>query len=135
MAVEHSVERRREREGVRFWTVFGVGLGTALFLVATLGLLSVYVRWMGAPPNSPPQPTRFPEPHLQRDEAGELRALQREQAAQVEGYAWEDREKGLLRIPVSRAMAILAARGPSALDPLEAPTGIPLPVRPETPAP
>jgi len=121
MARDDRLAEIREPGQVRARAVLGVGLGTALFLAATLGLLAAYVRWMGVPPKAPPEPARFPAPRLQVDPVAELRALQAEQAAQLEGYAWIDRERGLLRIPVARAMAILAGRGQAAYDPPEAP--------------
>ncbi|MDB5413279.1 MAG: hypothetical protein JWR10_1614 [Rubritepida sp.] len=120
--MDEDLNEIREPGHVRVGAVLGVGLGTILFLAATLGLLPVYIRWMAVPPNAPPQPERFPPPRLEADPTAELRALRAEQAAQLEGYAWVDRERGLLRIPVARAMEILAARGQAAYAPLEAPS-------------
>ena len=43
----------------------------------------------------------------------------REQRAKLAGYDWIDRQKGVIRIPIERAMALIAARGMHGYDPLE----------------
>ena len=130
MAARELAERR-QRESVRGWAVLGVGFGTLAFLGLALFGIGFYVRWIGAPPNDPPHPTPFPEPRLQADSTADMNTLRGEQARQVEGYAWISRDRGLVRIPVARAMEILATRGAAGLDPLEVPPPEPLPVRPE----
>ncbi|MFT8244731.1 hypothetical protein [Roseomonas sp. BN140053] len=126
-----GLRARRQRIEIRAGTVLGVGFGTAALLAVTLGGVYGYFHWAGVRTDIP-RPARFPEPRVQSDPAGDLRDLQAAQRAQLEGYAWVDRERGLIRIPVARAMAILAARGEAALAPLEAPDpAVPMPVRPE----
>jgi hypothetical protein len=49
-----------------------------------------------------------PEPRLQADPLGDLRALRAEEDALLHGYAWVDRKAGTVRIPIERAMALLA---------------------------
>jgi hypothetical protein len=49
-----------------------------------------------------------PEPRLQADPLGDLRALRAEEDALLHGYAWVDRKAGAVRIPIERAMALLA---------------------------
>lgn len=60
-----------------------------------------------------------PEPRLQTEPIADLAALRARDAALLHSYAWVDRNAGLVRIPVERAIEILAARG--------------LPVRPAAP--
>ena len=43
---------------------------------------------------------------LQRDEQADLRRYREEQAALIASYAWVDKEKGIARIPVERAMEL-----------------------------
>ncbi len=43
---------------------------------------------------------------LQRDELADLRRYQEEQTALTTSYAWVDKDKGVARIPVERAMAL-----------------------------
>jgi hypothetical protein len=52
-----------------------------------------------------------PEPRLSVKPGDELKALRAEEAKQLEGYDWIDREQGVVRIPIARAMEILAQRG------------------------
>ena len=66
-------------------------------------------------------PAAFAPPRLQSDPAGELRDYQAAQRARLSGYAWADRERGLVRIPIERAMAMIAARGGGAYEPLDPP--------------
>jgi hypothetical protein len=52
-----------------------------------------------------------PFPVLQTRPAEDLRALRAREDSILEGYGWEDSIAGKARIPVDRAMEILAARG------------------------
>lgn len=57
-----------------------------------------------------------PPPRL---EVRPLKTLEQVRASErelLEGYGWVDREAGLARIPIGRAMAILAGRGWPAAD-------------------
>lgn len=131
MEPEAKLLDRREPTTIAAWTAALVGLGTGVFLAVVLGVLYLFYR-PDAPLVAPPAPARFPEPRIQSDPAGDLSDLQAEQRRQREGYAWVDREHGLARIPVPRAMEAIAARGEAAYAPLEEPEpGVPLPVRAE----
>ncbi len=131
MARESGLAAQREPIGLWSWIVLGVGLGTAAFLFVSMGGLYAYYRWM-AVHVAVEQPARFPAPRLQSDPAGDLRDFQAAQREQLVGYAWVDRESGRLRIPVARAMEILAGRGQAAYAPLQEPEpGVPLPVWPQ----
>jgi hypothetical protein len=61
-----------------------------------------------------------PEPRLQPDPVRDLQALHAQEHAVLNGYGWVDRKAGVVRIPVQRAMELLAQRG--------------LPARPQPPA-
>ncbi len=50
-------------------------------------------------------------PPLEVDPAAERVALEARARARLQGYAWTDRDAGLARIPIERAMALLVARG------------------------
>ncbi len=71
----------------------------------------------------------FPAPRLQPNPAQDYVDFHAAQMKQLAGYAWVDRSTALVHLPIERAMALIAARGPRAYDPLE---GSP---PPETPAP
>ena len=62
----------------------------------------------------PPIPTterKFPAPRLQTHPAEDLASLQAREEKQLTGYGWVDREKGVVRIPIDRAMGLLVERG------------------------
>ena len=52
-----------------------------------------------------------PTPRLRVNAVQELAQLHAREAAQLEGYAWVDKEAGIARIPVARAIEIVAAHG------------------------
>jgi hypothetical protein len=52
-----------------------------------------------------------PAPRLQTDPVDDLRALRARDQALLSGYAWVDRDAGVVRIPIERAKDVLAQRG------------------------
>ncbi|TDH60879.1 hypothetical protein E2C06_19875 [Dankookia rubra] len=121
MARETVLAERREPLDLRPWLVLGVGLGTLALVGAVLGAVWLFQSLVGFEPAGVSPPAAFAPPHLQSDPAGELRDYQAAQRARLSGYAWADRERGLVRIPVERAMAMVAARGRGAYEPLDPP--------------
>jgi hypothetical protein len=56
----------------------------------------------------PPLGAMPPEPRLQSHPVADLAAERAREQAMLDGYAWVDRDAGIARIPVDRAMDILA---------------------------
>lgn len=52
-----------------------------------------------------------PAPRLQNYPFGDVKAYRREQRELLERYVWVDRNTGVVRIPVERAIEVLAAQG------------------------
>jgi hypothetical protein len=50
-------------------------------------------------------------PRLQTDPAGDLRAFRQSEDARLSGFGWVDRDKGIVRMPIERAMGLIAERG------------------------
>ncbi len=122
MARETILTERREPPDLRPWLVVGVGLGTLGLVGAVLGVVWLFEAFGGSPlASAVVPPSAFTPPQLQSDPAGELRDYQAAQRARLSDYAWTDRERGLVRIPIERAMAIIAARGSGAYEPLDPP--------------
>jgi hypothetical protein len=76
------------------------------------------------------QPKRLPpEPRLQSDEAGDLDKLRKNEDAILNTYGWVDRKAGIVRIPVDRALDLIAERGlpsvPGQLAPVQQPAAQP----------
>jgi hypothetical protein len=52
-----------------------------------------------------------PEPRLQTDPRDDMANLRRSQDEILESYAWVDRNAGIVRIPIERAMTLIAESG------------------------
>jgi hypothetical protein len=112
-----------EVRDVRVRGVLIAGIGVlGLMLVAsgvTRVLVGHYVRRearSSAPANPLAErwaPALPPEPRLQTDPMRDLLELRAREGAQLHGYAWADRQTGHVRIPIERAMALLATDGAS----------------------
>ena len=63
--------------------------------------------------------TAFPDPRLEDDERGQLNRIRLKEEETLATYDWIDQNAGTVRIPIDRAMDLVAQRG--------------LPVRPQTP--
>jgi hypothetical protein len=55
--------------------------------------------------------TEPPAPRLQPDPRADLLALRAQEDAVLNNYAWVDKGRGVVRVPIERAMQILAERG------------------------
>ncbi len=73
-----------------------------------------------SPMVTPPADTRtvtkedtqsFPQPRLEVNERTQLRDVIEDQDRKLETYGWVDKEKGIVRIPIERAMDLIAERG------------------------
>ena len=107
----------------------------ALGMAATTVLVFLLVRWLfvyyvGREAQRGPAPNPLsstvgrqlpPEPRLQVKPVEDLRQLRAAEDAQLNTYGWVDRNAGTVRIPIARALQLLAERG--------------LPARPEPAAP
>jgi hypothetical protein len=54
---------------------------------------------------------QFPEPRLQSSPPGDLTTMRKQDAQALNSYGWVDRKKGVARIPIDRAIDILAREG------------------------
>ncbi len=95
----------------------GLALATviAVSLLVTYGLFHYFYRGetRTRPLPSPLSYTRepTPEPRLSIEPGKDLKTLRSEEDALLKSYGWIDREKGIVRIPIDRAIEILAERG------------------------
>ena len=116
MPDEHTVHTEPDR--VRAIPVVAATIGfTAFAGISVVALLAYYNVLVGPGLYVPPRP--FPEPQLQTTPLSDLEKLQAAQAARIGRYGWIDQGKGLYRVPIGRAMEIVAAKGAAALEPLE----------------
>jgi hypothetical protein len=69
-----------------------------------------------------------PAPRLQTYPFDDIKALRKEEAQLIDHYGWVDKNAGTVRIPVTRAMDLLAERGlPHRTDAPQTPTAPPQP--------
>ena len=103
-------------------SIRGLALVAALFAgvvavsAGVLGLALQLFRGELREERPPPAPLDLvdlvpPEPRLQVEPVEELAEVLAPQFELLASYGWVDREAGLARIPIERAMAILAERG------------------------
>jgi hypothetical protein len=80
---------------------------------------TVDVRQLGNLPNNPELQHKmaeltqsFPEPRVQTDDGNQdIADLHRREDLLLEHYSWVDRSQGKVRIPIERAMELIAQRG------------------------
>ena len=114
----------RDDENVRAVLRFGLWLTvSALVIYAVLfGMFQYFDRQAAAadpernplllgekPPATPA--ARFPQPQLQANAAAELDKARAQEDEILAGYGWVNRNTGEVRMPVDRAMQIVAERG------------------------
>jgi len=96
----------------------GIGLTIVVVIVAALmlGLYDVFAAREArlSPPANPlaaaQGPRLPPEPRLQVHPVKDLRELRDAERARLEEYGWVDQNAGVVRIPIERAIDLLAAR-------------------------
>src|SRR6185503_12294415 len=113
-----TVRRHETRDlSVRAIVIFAVGLVifgglSHLLLTRLFGRFSERETRRDTPP-PPLRDARVlpPEPRLEQNPALALGELRRREEEQLRGYGWIDREHGVVRIPIERAIKLVAERG------------------------
>lgn len=118
-ATEHAGEGHERRDvSVRTIVWWGIGI-TALCVLAVLGnwpLLRFFeAREARESPAASPLAAEYgvvepPAPRLQVDPAADIARLRASEQAVLDTYGWIDPAQGTVRIPIDRAMALLAER-------------------------
>ena len=55
--------------------------------------------------------TKFPQPRLETNETREINTFRLQEEQTLHSYGWVDQQAGVVRIPIDRAMELLAQRG------------------------
>ena len=105
-----------ETTDINVWAVGKFAIGLVIVCVVSLlllfGLLKFFQSREETSVANTVEPVKlFPEPQLQKTEILDLKALHAEEDKLLNGYAWVDQPKGVVRIPVDRAIEVLAQRG------------------------
>lgn len=111
-----------------FLTKFGIGMSflVVIFLFGLWGLFDYFLKREQSmteltKKGLPALQKQPPEPRLQRLPARDMQQMLADENRAMQQYGWVDPDKGIIRIPVSRAMDIIAAKGLPANP--QAPTG------------
>ena len=111
-----------EPSDVDVWSVgkFAIGL-VALCLISVLLLFGLFHFFLSAEGGKSEVAAKFPpSPQLQITPRKDLEAYREAQDNLLKSYGWVDQQKGIVRIPVSRAIDMLAQKGLPARTPAEA---------------
>lgn len=93
------------------WTAAGLAAMLVVIALAAWAVLSVLRSGSAQEASSPRAAVaRMPSPRLQIAPSHDLDALREEKRAMLSEYRWVDRGTGVVRIPIERAMELLAAR-------------------------
>jgi hypothetical protein len=121
MADNHKPEAGHEERDVNVRAITKFGIGLTLTVIATMFLLGGLFHFFSQRLTRQFQPapeTRTaaavklpPQPRLQDHPRTDLRAIRSEEDKLLHQYGWVDKEHGVVRIPVERAMDILSQRG------------------------
>ncbi len=114
-----------------FLTKFGIGMGfvVVVFLFLLWGLFQYFAKReaeLGPPPSAGMGVTAQklpPEPRLQASPALDMRQMRAAEDEILHQYAWIDPDKGVVRIPIGRAMDLMARKGFPVLPQARIPAG------------
>lgn len=108
-------------------TVVGIFVLTVVAMVLMWVMFEVLLADEQSRDPAPPplaaaaEPTLPPGPRLQASPEAELEHFRAEENQRLSSYGWKDRDGGVVRIPIGRAMEVLAEQGldamSTALDP------------------
>jgi hypothetical protein len=105
-----------ETTDVNVWAVGKFAIGLVIVCVVSLVLLFGLMKFFQSREetsvaNTVEPAKLFPEPQLQKAPIPDLKAIRAEEDKLLNGYAWVDQKQGIVRIPVERAIEVLAKRG------------------------
>lgn len=117
MAHDVDADVHLESPGVSLWPVLLGAFAAIALVLAAIWVFNAVYDWQ-VPNRTLPAPEQFPSPRVQTREAEQRQDLLAAQRRQLTGYEWADQNKTLVRIPIERAMDIIAQRGAEAYAPL-----------------
>jgi hypothetical protein len=99
-----------ERSDAPPWLIAILAAGLAVFcVVSAVTLMAIFPSALSGPSDAPGRLSE--KPRLQIDPAADLAAYREIEAWQLDGYGWIDSRRGIVRIPIERAMQDVAAGG------------------------
>ena len=112
----HTPRAGHETTDVNVWAVGRFAIGLVIVCVVSIGLLFGLLKFFQSREETSVantvEPVKlFPQPQLQKTPILDLKTIHDEEDKLLNGYAWVDPKKGIVRIPVDRAIEVLAQRG------------------------
>jgi hypothetical protein len=112
-------ENRYERTDVDVWSVYKFGIALAFLCIISIGLLYGLYRYFVNREGGPIAHDQVnvdarrlpPMPRLQSAPIGDLKDMRAAEEQILKGYGWVDQPHGVVRIPIDRAIDLLAQRG------------------------
>ena len=109
----------REGSDINIRGVVSGAIALALVALIAVGIVTgllVYLRramnQAQGPASSVPQEVILPaEPRIERDTEGDLREMREQENRILDDYRWVDKDAGVARIPIDRAMKVALERG------------------------
>jgi hypothetical protein len=110
--LEHH-EVRHEDVDVNVWAIGKFGIALALLCIVSMGLLFGLYRYFEAQNGGPVEEPHNvpPEPRLQVHPVQDLRAIREQEDQILNSYGWVDPQHTVVRIPIARAIDLIAKRG------------------------
>jgi hypothetical protein len=106
---------------IQYGAVYKFAVGLIVVIIVSMGLMwaaSIYLKKQGIQSDPAPSPLAEanekrlpPEPRLEKAPPKDLAELRAREDEILSGYAWVNKEQGLARIPVARALDIVAEKG------------------------
>jgi hypothetical protein len=112
---QRGFETRDANVRVVTWFAVILVLSAIVIHFACAGLYWLFARQHPSP--DPPSRIAFnpqpvaPEPRLQNNPTMDLESFAKDQNTRLNSYGWIDRERGVIHIPIERAMDLIAERG------------------------
>lgn len=105
--------RRHEESDVNAAAIGKFAIALILVTISSLLLLFGLFRYFQSREGPPSESVRAlpPEPRLQAAPVLDLKAIRAAEDQVLNTYAWVDPQKGVARIPIARAIDLLAQRG------------------------
>jgi hypothetical protein len=107
---------RVEPDRIHLRGYYATMIATALIVLGSIAVVLVFFHVVE---RSRPQPSvapiraerGIPEPRLQVDPPGELQSLRAAERARLSSYGWVDQQRGVVHVPIGRAIDMLLKRG------------------------
>jgi hypothetical protein len=112
--------RGHEERDVAFRPIAVAGVFLAVIILFSIGSMLVLFNYYlareirlspAANPLAMPGERQPPEPRLDARPIEQLERLRSEETATLDTYGWVDRKQGIVRLPIERAMELMAERG------------------------